>query len=518
MSLRRLQTPEQRYKSLLETVPCGIEEIDTEGNLVYVSLGYAHLMGYTQEELIGQNLSALIPEEERDQVLIDIQFLVDKQPPPTPYTHQFLRKDLSTFYAHVNWNYIRDQEGDVLGFIVVISDITELERARSEAVKAHQAKSSFLSSMSHELRTPLNSVIGFSHLIQTDPDASDEIKSNIDEVLNSGHLLLELIDDLLELSLIESGKLSVNLATLDPIEIVEHCIKLTENAATSRHISVEFNKQFSHPVHSDARRLKEVILNLISNGLKYNSLGGTLSIYFEEDNARALRICIKDTGAGIPDEKKESVFEPFERLGHERSNIQGTGIGLTITKNLIATLNGNIGFSSEQGKGTTFWIDIPREPDAQQKHQNDSASAQKDTKQATTDITNTKVLYIEDSYSSIKLVEKVLRQVDSMTLFIANSAAEGIEITNRIYPDIILMDMDLPDQHGLETFKLIKKNHKTQHIPVIALTAAAMKSDIAKGLDAGLEKYLTKPVHIPELIESLLTFSSKPKSPTPSKK
>ncbi len=353
-----LQTNAQRYEALLKTVPCGIEEIDTEGNLLFASPGYAKLMGYTCDELRGMHLTQLIPEEERERVMEDIQTLVEKQPEPTPYNHTFLRKDKTRIHAQVNWNYIRDKNDLVTGFIVVISDISELEKARQETEQALSIKSNFLSSMSHEIRTPLNSILGFSQLIEKDVNATEEIQDNIQEVLSSGKHLLSLINDLLELSLLESGKFAITQEAVDIEEAINTCLSLFRDNIEEKAITVIISELAGHHVYADPKRITQILLNVISNAIKYNKNGGEIRITAHVKNEK-LRINVSDTGIGIPKEKFENVFMPFDRLGHERSKIKGSGIGLSISKELAKAMDCDISFTSKENQGTSFRLDAP---------------------------------------------------------------------------------------------------------------------------------------------------------------
>ncbi len=383
-----------------------------------------------------------------------------------------------------------------------------LEIAKEEAENANQAKSEFLSSMSHELRTPLNAILGFAQLMQFDPDTplTDEQKDSTNQIIKGGNHLLELIDQVLELAKIEAGKMSVSIEAVSIIQLLDESISMVQTMAEKRNISINVNTDDCPNVEAmaDYTRLKQVLLNLLSNAVKYNSDGGSISVVTKVEDDNFCYIAISDTGPGIPDDKRDAVFQPFNRLGHESSEIEGTGIGLVITRKMMHMMNGNIDFKSEVGKGTTFWIEIPLAEQASMSIPS-TAQTQDDIVTIKSSIGAGKksytVLYVEDNPANLMLMEKIIERMSGVNLISSHNAELGLEMAEEQKPDIILLDINLPGMDGYEALEHLKINEKTSSIPVIAVTAQATKSDIKKGRHAGFVGYITKPIQVPELIK-----------------
>jgi len=381
----------------------------------------------------------------------------------------------------------------------------ELERAVREAKEANQSKSKFLSAMSHELRTPMNAVLGFSQLLEHNPKEplTESQKDNVGEILKSGRHLLELINDVLDLAEIESGKIKTSIKDIRVCDAVDECLSLVAGMAAKRGINIiipDDNESIS--LRADFTRLKQVLLNLISNAIKYNRGGGTVRIYYEILPENIGCVSITDTGYGIQEARHGELFQAFSRLEAANSEIDGSGIGLVVCKNLIERMGGNIGFKSEEGKGSTFWFKLPL---AAKKPEQSDLKIIADTTPIEGKLPDIKgtILYVEDNPSNLKLIEKIVSLIDGLSILSAITAEQGIEIARSKQPDVIILDINLPGMDGFEALIELQKFEETKNIPVLALSAAATKNDIEVGIEAGFREYLTKPINVEEVTNAI---------------
>ena len=380
----------------------------------------------------------------------------------------------------------------------------ELERASAAAEKANLAKSDFLSSMSHELRSPLNAILGFAQLIKSDspPPTASQVAS-IDQILQGGWYLLELINEILDLAQIESGKLALSLEPTSLAEVMLECQAMIEPQAQKRGIAMSFPQFGLHSwVHADRTRLKQVLINLLSNAIKYNQANGTVAIECGLSSPNRLRVSVKDTGLGLSPEKLLQLFQPFNRLGQERSAEEGTGIGLVMSKRLVELMGGVIGVESTAGIGSVFWFELNASADPHLRTDMvvPMAIAQTPVPQPAPQCM---LLYVEDNPANLKLVEQLVARRSDIRLLSATDGTSGVQLARANLPDVILMDINLPGISGIDALKILREDLATAHIPVIALSANAMPRDIEKGLEAGFFRYLTKPIKLNELMETL---------------
>ena len=379
-----------------------------------------------------------------------------------------------------------------------------LMEAKQAAEKANRAKSEFLSRMSHELRTPLNAILGFGKLLDLGIDTSRSTeKQYLRHIMNSSHHLLSLINEVLDLARIDSGKFELKLEQISVAEILDECLILAQPLANTYNITVSIDRSGDKLfVWSDHKYLKQIILNLISNAIKYNRKGGSVTVAYRKTIDGRIRLSVTDTGAGIPKEKWEQLFHPFSRLGAENSQIEGTGIGLVISKNLVEAMNGSIGFESTIEVGSEFWIELPQAfEQIAQLHLSEEKQIEAIAGIATR---KAKILYIEDNLFNQELMKECMSLLfPDIQLFMETTAELGLVTAEKELPQLILMDINLPGISGIEALHIIRKHDILAKTPVIALSAAAMAEDIEKGINAGFDVYITKPFDLQSIKQAI---------------
>jgi signal transduction histidine kinase/CheY-like chemotaxis protein len=381
--------------------------------------------------------------------------------------------------------------------------------ALNRAEIANRAKSDFLSSMSHELRTPMNAILGFGQLLEHNPKEplSEKQREHTHHILKGGQHLLDLIDQVLELSKIEAGKVSLSVEKVRPTDVIKECLTMVSERAGENEIAFidQTNKSVLPILRTDKNRFRQVLLNLLSNAVKYNRPGGSVTITSELVSDGFQRISVSDTGRGIPQNKRIGLFEPFNRLGLEAGEIEGTGIGLTITRELIELLGGILGYSSEENVGSTFWIELPLSEDQSSLKQEDVEKTDTAEIIKVGDNQSRTVLYIEDNPANMMLMKEIVGRLSNLTMLTALDAETGLDVAKNQLPDLILMDINLPGMDGVEALKKLRLVDKTKNIPVIALSAAAMPHEIQRGKEAGFEEYITKPINVAEILAAFKT-------------
>ncbi|MDF3012130.1 MAG: domain S-box protein [Cellvibrio sp.] len=411
-----------------------------------------------------------------------------------------------------------DGSGEIIGGINMLIDITErkrldqvllennleLNKAKNLAEKANRAKSDFLSNMSHELRTPLNAILGFAQLIDaSNPPLTESQKRSVAQILQAGWYLLDLINEILDLTLIESGRLPISMELVPLPELMHECKTMVEPQALKRNITLSFPEfTSSFAVKADNTRLKQVLINLLSNAIKYNRPNGKVVVTCDEYSPGYLRISVEDTGEGLSPEQLSQLFQPFNRLGKENGKEEGTGIGLVMTKRLIKLMGGKISVASEVGKGTLFSVELAMGV-ANLATVNSQAAPSIRKQRRIKNTAKRTLLYVEDNPANLALVEDIIATRPDFFLLTARDGFAGIELARLAQPDLILMDINLPGMSGIEALKVLARDALTKHIPVIALSANAIPRDVEKGLEEGFFRYLTKPIRINEFMNAL---------------
>jgi PAS domain S-box-containing protein len=507
----QLRWTEESFRLMVESVTdYGIVMLDPQGRVVSWNSGAQRIEGYSAEEIVGQHFSRFYPREDIDRGTPQRDLDVVTAKGRFEDDGWRVRKDGSSFWANVVFTAIRDPAGNLRGFAKLTRDLTErkkveaeLTNAKSAAEKANLAKSDFLSSMSHELRTPLNAILGFAQLMESDsPLPTPSQKESIAQILQAGWYLMELINEILDLAMIESGRLSWSLEPMALTEVMLECQTMIEPQAQKRGVRITF-PTIDSPcfIKADRTRVKQVLINLLSNAIKYNQTGGSVVVECGASVPQRIRISVKDTGAGLSAEKLAQLFQPFNRLGQEASGEEGTGIGLMVTKRLVELMGGAIGVTSTVGEGSVFWIELVVAAAPQL-----AAGEVEVVVASLPQIQNAALrtlLYVEDNPANLQLVEQIIARRPDMRLLSARNGTLGIELARASQPDVILMDINLPGMSGIKAMQILRADAATAHIPVVALSANAIPRDIERGLEAGFFRYLTKPIRVNEFMDTL---------------
>ena len=511
--------------AILTSANFSIIATDEKGIIQLFNVGAERMLGYMAAEVVNKISPSDIHDPQEVRVRAEALSL-ELATPITPgfealafkasrgiediYELTYIRKDGGRFPALISITALRNDYGDIIGYLLIGTDNSvrkqvelELNNAMAVAEKANLAKSDFLSSMSHELRTPLSAILGFAQLIESgSPQPTPSQKRSIEQILKAGWYLLELINEILDLSQIESGKLPLSLEPISLNEVVRECQAMIEPQAQKSGIRMTFPRfEIPHFVKADRTRVKQVLINLLSNAIKYNKAGGSVVVDYIESTPGRIRICVKDTGEGLSPDKLMQLFQPFNRLGKEAGVEEGTGIGLMVSKRLVELMKGEIGVESTIGVGSVFWIDLnltaePRRAAAAKPTAIAQAQVQAGAQLRT-------LLYVEDNPANLMLVEDLIARRPDIRLLSATDGNGGIKIARASRPDMILMDINLPGISGIQALKILRADPATAHIPVVALSANAIPRDIEKGLAAGFFRYLTKPIKVNEFMDTL---------------
>lgn len=478
---------------------------DLHGNIVYANEKFCQVSGYSSKELIGQNHRIVKSGEHPAEFYADMWHTISGG---DIWQGEVCNRSKSGELYWVETSIIPfvDAEGLPYQYISIRTDITHVKAselamaAAKEAAEAgSRSKSEFLASMSHELRTPLNAILGFSQLFSMDNTLPQATRDNAKLIEHAGEHLLSLVNDLIDLARIESNKIELSLECVEVASVVHDSLDMVKSMAFNKDIKLELKQcdVTNICVKADFNRLRQSLINLLTNAIKYNEPQGTVSIACDVF-ADKMRIAVTDNGKGIASDKQARVFNSFDRLGAECSEVEGTGIGLVITRRMMEAMGGGVDFTSVEGHGSTFWLELPL---AQKVESEPNASLAQLNKELVVPESNALsgkhvVLYIEDNPMNMRLMQQVFKAREGWELCGAVNAETGLELVRTNKPDVILLDINLPGMNGYQALALLKADAETMHIPVVALSANAMKGDRERGIQAGFVDYLTKPLDI----------------------
>ena len=493
-----------QYRMIIESLADGVLTVNKNGIVESFNEAAELLFDYKKNEVIGNNVSMLMPEDDRVSHQSYIQ--ETRIEGSSSIFHRFrellgMKKDGSYFPIEINVTPFGEDKDKFVG---IIRDITErrkyenaLLKAKEEAESGSRAKSKFLASMSHELRTPLNAILGFAELFEYSPELTEQLKQNAKEIQNAGNHLLQLINEVLDMSRIESGNVELSTEPILVKDLLSECVKLSDSLAAQKSVSITIECPEQATLEGDYTKVKQVLLNLISNSIKYNKINGKVECNCLELDENYLLIEISDTGNGIEESNLELLFKPFNRLGKENSSIEGTGLGLTITKKLVQYMDGEIGVESDLGVGSRFWVKLPKVK-SQLIHNNDlkpKLEQNLDGKPV--------ILYIEDNPANQRFVSQISQYDNKYNFVFADDAESGIKKAIEIKPQLILMDIDLPGMDGCEALQRIKKMDSIKQIPVVAITANSDLLESKQHKDKEFSLILAKPISVSELLRSI---------------
>jgi PAS domain S-box-containing protein len=496
---------ERSYRMLVEHTPTAVARTTRDGRFAIANPAMARMLGYpSPEELIADvtNMTDLYVDPDDRRKLSE---KLAKEGVVEGYELTMRRRDGSTIDVMANVTMIIGDDGTPAGVEAVAVDVTqrkeaerEAREARLEAERANQAKSEFMSRMSHELRTPLNSIIGFAQLLEFD-DLTDTQQDSVTHVLKAGHHLLGLINEVLDIARIEAGRLNLSMEPVPLRDTLTEVVDLIRPIANRRQVEIHIDKSSDcrRHVFADHQRLKQALLNLVSNAVKYNRVAGRVTVGCESGEEGRLRISVADTGSGISPEMLERIFTPFDRLGAGGSSEEGSGLGLVLSRHLIEAMGGTLEVESEVGVGSTFTLTLAL-----------AASPLEQVAGTPTSVSTLfrgsgprrTVLYIEDNLSNLTLVQRILAHRPDVHLVTAMQGTMGIDLAREHRPDLVLLDLDLPDISGRNILTELRLDHRTAHIPIVIVSADASPAQVRRLIESGARAYLTKPLDVAEFL------------------
>ena len=524
-----LQASEERLAVTLQSIGDGVITTDADGRVTLLNAVAEQLTGWTQAAAAQRPVDEvfkIINQETRQPAVIPVKETLAQGTIQGLANHTVLvARDGRERAIADSCAPIRGRDGQVIGAVLVFRDVTAeyavqqavrdseraliaangaLVTARQTADQANLAKSEFLSSMSHELRSPLNAILGFAQLMETDTERpTAQQAARISQILQAGWHLLNLINEVLDLAVIESGKVSLSCEAVSLADVMAQCRSMMEPQARKRRIQMTFPR-FENPVfvRADMTRLKQIVINLLSNAIKYNREAGTVLVDCTVSSPERIRISVRDSGTGLPPEKVAQLFQPFNRLGQEAGGVVGTGIGLVVTKRLAELMEGAVGVESTPGMGSVFWCELTATaaPQIQVAAREVTVPSRPPSSAGAPERT---VLYVEDNPANMELVEQLIGRCPDLRMMSAVNGTLGVELARATQPTVIIMDINLPGISGIDALRMLLEDPATAHIPIIALSANAMPRDIAQGMEAGFFRYITKPIRVADFMDTL---------------
>ncbi len=473
-------------------------------------------LGYTMEELAQMTPLEIKPDITQKKFETLVKPLRQKTTREIVYFSIHKRKDGTTYPVEIHLQ-ILEQEYETV-FFAVVQDITERKKsenqlilAKETAEKANRSKSNFLSRMSHEFRTPLNSILGYAQLLLMPRNEMTPTQvKNIQNIFNSGEHLLELINEILDVARIEAEKVDISLQSLPVGELLENVILLAGPLADNQGISLNYIKSelSDRMIVVDKTRIKQVLFNLVSNAIKYNKKNGKVYVELSIVHRTFLRITVRDTGLGIPEDMQGKLFDAFNRLGAEKTKIEGTGIGLNITKKLVELMAGRISFESLKGEGSSFHVEFPLHEtkditDVNTVEATPSIQTAPTSQSSPQKIFHILYIYTENNPGNVELIQQALKIRENLILFTASEANSGIEIALNSDMDIVLIDINLQGMNGIEACQILRNDSRTSNMPILAISANAMEQDVKIAMEAGFTDYISKPINIPQFLEKI---------------
>lgn len=515
-----LRLSEARLQDILDHAPSLVSLKDLEGAYLFVNRTFERTYGIERSEIVGEGdedvfaprLSAIYRANDARALESGGVLRIEE-----PAVHNGVVRLHAT-----NRFPLKGPDGQPYALCAIADDITDRKQAEDEikvarlaAERANRAKSNFLSRMSHDLRTPLNAVLGFAQLLSTEK-LSESQRECVQQITHGGQHLLELVNEVLDIARIETGRLSLSPEPVHVGDTLRYSVGLVAPLARDRGITlvVESSPLAELFVLADRQRLNQVLLNLLSNAVKYNRAGGRVTVSCARPAAGRLRMVITDTGAGIPRQKLQLLFRPFERLGAETSGVEGTGLGLTLARGLAEAMGGTLGVESDVDKGSSFWVELALCEDAGESL---PASATEPTLEALIPVRPALVLYIEDNVSNVRLMQRLLLDRPSITLLHAADGQIGLTLACARRPDLVLLDLHLPDVSGEEVLRQLGADPGLRHIPVVVLSADATPGQVKRTLASGAVAYLTKPLDLRNVLAVIdrLLSGGQPSVPSP---